>query len=184
MAVKLEKGSRLSLTKEGGASLAKVVLGLGWDITPGAGQVDLDASVATYDGNKNLLETIYFGNKRSKNGSLQHSGDNLTGAGDGDDEQIVIDLSQVDQNVQSIFCTVTSYRGQKFTAVENAYVRVVNSSGGAELCRYELSAGQPYTGVIIARIYRHQGEWKIQALGEFANGNTVKALTTAMVALL
>jgi tellurium resistance protein TerZ len=184
MAVALKKGERLSLTKEAGASLGKVVLGLGWDITPGVSQVDLDASVATFDGNKNLLETIYFGNKRSNNGSIQHSGDNLTGAGEGDDEQIVIDLSQVADNVQSIFCTVTSYRGQKFNVVRNAFVRVVNSSGGAELCRYELSAGQPYTGIILARIYRHQSEWKIAALGEFANGGTVKDLVTSMKSLL
>ena len=184
MTVQLEKGGRLSLTKEAGNQLGKVILGLGWDITAGAGTVDLDASVATYDANKNLLETIYFGNKRSHNGSIQHSGDNLTGAGEGDDEQIVIDLSKVADEVQSIFCTVTSYRGQKFTVVQNAFVRVVNSNGGAELARYNLSAGQPYTGVIIARLYRHQGEWKIAALGEFANGNTVGALRDAMKLLL
>ncbi len=184
MAVKLEKGSRLSLTKEAGGNLAKVLLGLGWDITPGAGQVDLDASVATYDANKNLLETIYFGSKRSQNGSIQHSGDNLTGAGDGDDEQISIDLSKVPDSVQTIFCTVTSYRAQKFTVVKNAYVRVVNTSGNAELCRYELSAGEPYTGIILARIYRHNGEWKIAALGEFANGKTVNELRDSMRNLL
>lgn len=182
--VSLKKGERLSLTKAAGSALNKVILGLGWDITPGAGQVDLDASVATFDANGNELEVIYFGNKGSRNGSITHSGDNLTGAGDGDDEQIVVDLSKVPDAVQSIFCTVTSYRGQKLNVVKNAYVRVVNTADNSEVCRYSLSEGQPTTGIIIARIYRHQGEWKIAALGEFANGNTVKALNSAMKALL
>lgn len=184
MAVNLAKGERLSLTKAAGSALNKVILGLGWDITPGAGQVDLDASVATYDANKKELEVVYFGNKNSRNGSIRHSGDNLTGAGDGDDEQIVLDLSNIPEAVQSIFCTVTSYRGQKLNVVKNAYVRVINAADNSEVCRYSLSDGQPYTGIIIARIYRHQGEWKIAALGEFADGTTVKSLSSNMQALL
>jgi len=173
MSVSLIKGQRLSLEKTAGGQLAKVTMGLGWDITPEAGTVDLDASCATYDDQGNLLETVYFRNLRSRDGSIQHSGDNLTGAGDGDDEQIVLDLSKLPANVQSIMFTVTSYRGQQFTVVRNAFGRLVNAADGKEICRYELSVGFPNTALILARLYRHNGEWKIAALGEPADGRVI-----------
>ncbi len=184
MSLSLVKGQKLSLKKGDGSALAKIILGLGWDISRGAGTVDLDASCATFDANKNLLETIYFGSKSSRNGSIKHSGDNLTGAGDGDDEQIVVDLPAVAAEVQSIVFTVTSYRGQKFELVENAFVRIVDAGAGSEVCKYNLSDKRPYTGMIMAKLYRHNGEWKVAALGEAADGRTIADLTTAIAAIL
>lgn len=185
MSLSLVKGQKLSLKKGDGTALAKIILGLGWDISRAAGTVDLDASCATFDANKNVLETIYFGNKSSRNGAIKHSGDNLTGAGDGDDEQIVVDLPKVADDVQSIVFTVTSYRGQKFELVENAFVRIVDASGGgAEVCKYNLSDKRPYTGMIMAKLYRHNGEWKVAALGEAADGRTIADLTAPIAAIL
>jgi tellurium resistance protein TerZ len=186
MSLNLTKGQRLSLTKGDGTALAKIILGLGWDITPSAGTVDLDASCATFDKDKRLLETVYFGDKSSRNGAIKHSGDNLTGEGDGDDEQIVVDLPRIGDEVQSIVFTVTSYQGQKFDVVDNAFVRIVDASsgGGAEICRYNLSEKRPNTAMIMAKLYRYNGQWKVAALGEAADGRTISHLTAAMQAVL
>jgi tellurium resistance protein TerZ len=180
MAVNLVKGQRISLEKEAGKAVARVIMGLGWDT--GREQIDLDASCALIGEDKSVLEAIYFSNKRSKNGSVQHSGDNLTGAGDGDDEQIKVDLGAVDAAVKHIVFAVTSYRGQKFTSVKNAFVRIVDEATGKELCRYSLSDQFPNTGVIMARLYRHNGEWKFAAIGEPADGRTVLDLKAKMQA--
>jgi tellurium resistance protein TerZ len=180
MSLSLVKGQKLSLKKGDGSALSKIILGLGWDITPSAGQVDLDASCATFDANKNLLESIYFGNKSGAKGAIRHSGDNLTGAGDGDDEQIVVDLAAVPAEVQSIVFTVTSYRGQKFEVVEKAFVRIVDGSNNTEVCKYDLSDKRPYTGMIMAKLYRYNGEWKVAALGDAANGRIISELKDAM----
>ncbi len=184
MSLTLVKGQKLSLKKGDGSALAKIILGLGWDITRGAGTVDLDASAATFDADKKLLETIYFSTKSSRNGSIRHSGDSLTGDGDGDDEQISVDLSKVDTAVQSIVFTVTSYRGQKFDLVDNAFVRIVDAPNSAEICKFNLSDKRPYTAMIMAKLYRYNGEWKVAALCEAANGRTIADLTSAMVAVL
>lgn len=183
MAVKLAKGQKVSLSKDlnGGNALAVIKMGLGWDT--GSETIDLDASCALYDAQKNQLDTVWFRQLKSKCGSFQHSGDNLTGAGDGDDEVISVDLNKVPANVQHIVFAVTSYRGQKFTAVQNAFVRICNGAGGAELCRYELSAKTPNTAMIMARLYRHNGEWKFAALGEPADGRTVGDLAAAITRL-
>lgn len=184
MSLSLVKGQKLSLQKGDGTALTKIFLGLGWDITRGAGTVDLDASCATFDKNKNLLEQVYFGNKSSSDGAIKHSGDNLTGAGDGDDEQIVVDLARVGADVQSIVFTVTSYQGQKFDLVDNAFVRIVDAATQGEVCKYNLSDKRPNTAMIMAKLYRHNGEWKVAALGEAADGRTIGNLTSAMVAVL
>lgn len=184
MSLSLVKGQKLSLKKGDGTALAKIILGLGWDITPGAGQVDLDASCATFDKDKKLIETIYFGNKNSRGNAIVHSGDNLTGDGDGDDEQIVVDLSKVSDDVQSIVFTVTSYRGQKFDIVDNAFVRIVDAGANAEVCKYNLSDKRPNTGMIMAKLYRHNGEWKVAALGEAADGRTIHDLAAAIATVL
>lgn len=180
MAVNLVKGQRISLEKEAGKAVTRVIMGLGWDT--GREQIDLDASCALIGEDKSVLEAIYFSNKRAKNGSVQHSGDNLTGAGDGDDEQIKVDLGAVDAAVKHIVFAVTSYRGQKFTSVKNAFVRIVDEATGKELCRYSLSDQFPNTGVIMARLYRHNGEWKFAAIGEPADGRTVLDLKAKMQA--
>lgn len=175
MSVSLSKGQRVSLAKTAGASgeLASIIMGLGWDISPEAGTVDLDASCAMFDAQGNPLETVYFGNKQDRARSIIHSGDNLTGAGDGDDEQIRVDLSKVPANVANIVFTVTSYRGQEFTVVRGAFCRVINGANNQEICKYQLSVGFKGTALILARLYRHNGEWKIATLGEPADGRTI-----------
>ena len=173
MAINLAKGQKISLDKEAGKAVTKVTMGLGWDT--GRVQVDLDASCALFADDNSLIETVFFGTpgKKNANGSVIHSGDNLTGAGDGDDEQIKVDLSKVDTRVKNIVFTVNSYRGQKFTVVENAFVRIVNQDDGKELCRFNLSEKYSTTGLIMARLYRHNGEWKFATIGEGADGQTV-----------
>ncbi len=158
MAINLAKGQKISLDKEAGKAVTKVTMGLGWDT--GRVQVDLDASCALFADDNSLIETVFFGTpgKKNANGSVIHSGDNLTGAGDGDDEQIKVDLSKVDTRVKNIVFTVNSYRGQKFTVVENAFVRIVNQDDGKELCRFNLREKYSTTGLIMARLYRHNGE--------------------------
>ncbi len=183
MPVTLTKGQKVSLSKDlnGGNPLSVIKMGLGWDC--GSETVDLDASCALYDAAKNQVDTVWFRQLKSKDGSVVHSGDNLTGAGDGDDEVISVDLTKVPASVMHIVFAVTSYRGQKFSVVENAFVRIVNAAGGAELCRYELGAKVPNTAMIMARLYRHNGEWKFAALGEPADGRTVGDLTAAITRL-
>lgn len=183
MSLPLTKGQRLPLKKGDNTALVKICAALGWDITPSAGRVDLDANFSTFDKNKNLLENIYFGNKNGCAGAVAHGGDNLTGAGDGDDETIQIDLSKLPANVEHAFVTVTSYTGQKFTVVEKAFVRIYDATKPAdELCRFDLTDKFPNTAIIMARIYRHNGEWKIHALGVPADGAKVTDITRAMVA--
>lgn len=182
MAISLSKGQKVSLKKPDGSALSKILLGLGWDV--GEQDIDLDASAVTIDAQGRLLESIYYGHKKSKNESIIHSGDNLTGAGKGDDEQILVDLDKLPAEVQNLVLTVTSYRGQRFTAVQNAFVRIVNRSDSQELFRYELSEKYDNTGIIFARIYRHNGEWKVAALGEPANGRTISDLIPAIKKLL
>jgi tellurium resistance protein TerZ len=181
MAINLSKGQKLSLKKDDGQAITSILLGLGWDV--GSQQIDLDASCATFDQNRQLLETIYFGNKNSKNGAIKHSGDNLTGEGEGDD-QILVDLNSLPASVQNVVLTVTSYRGQRFTSVKNAYVRIVNRKDSQELCRYNLTEKYDTTGIIMARLYRHNGEWKVAAMGEPANGKTISDLIPTIKKIL
>ncbi len=180
MSFSLVKGQKVSLKNGDGGAVTKIMLGLGWDVSPSAGDVDLDAPCATFDADKNVLEYVYFGNKDDSARSIHHKGDNLTGDGDGDDEQIIVDLLRVPAQVQSLVFTVTSFRGQKFEFIDNAFVRVIDVTSGAELCKYNLSDKRPYTAMIMAKAYRHNGEWKVAALGEAADGRTVKDLAGVM----
>ncbi len=183
MAINLSKGQAVSLKKPDGGALSNILLGLGWDVGDEE-QIDLDASAATFDAKGKLLETIYFGNEKSENKSIIHSGDNLTGGGDGDDEQILVDLNSLPAEVQNLVLTVTSYRGQRFTAVKNAFVRIVNRADSQELFRYELSEKYRSTGIMFARIYRDNGEWKVAAVGEPADGRIISDLIPAIKKLL
>ncbi len=181
MAINLEKGQKINLQKADGSSLQKVVLGVGWDVAKskgflgfggGAGSIDLDASCILFDDNKQVLDVVYFGQLRSKDGSIVHSGDNLTGEGDGDDEQITVSLPQLPANVKSLVFTVSSFRGQTFEKVENAFCRLVDQSSGQEIAKYSLSTQGAHTALIIAKIYRHNNEWKMHAIGESTQGRT------------
>jgi tellurium resistance protein TerZ len=185
MGVKLDKGHKLTLKKENGGQLTSITLGLGWDVASGGffggGSIDLDASCVLLDGSKKKVDVAWFAQLKSRDGSVVHTGDNRTGAGEGDDEQIKVDLTKVPASVQYLVFTVNSYQGQTFDRVKNAFVRIVDNDG-KELCRYDLAAKGSHTGIIMGKLYRHNGEWKFHAVGEPASGRTVEAIMPAIVA--
>ncbi|MDO4700497.1 MAG: TerD family protein [Moraxella sp.] len=191
MAVNLQKGQKISLEKEAGGALSQVKMGLGWDVASagksggflgglfggGSGDsIDLDASVVMFNNNKQPTDVVYFGQLQSKDGSILHTGDNRTGAGDGDDEVINVDLSRIPADVQALVFTVNSFTGQSFEKVANAYCRILNASNNSEVARYNLSAQGSHTAMILAKVYRHNGEWKMHAIGETAHGRTFNDL--------
>jgi tellurium resistance protein TerZ len=193
MAITLTKGQKISLVKEAGGALTKVIMGLGWDAAKrsggvlgflgggAGGSIDLDASCLMFDAAKNLVDTVWFRQLRSQDGSVIHTGDNRTGDGDGDDEQIIVDLSQVPASVQSLVFVVNSFTGQTFDAVANAFCRMVNVSNKQEVARYSLSGGGKYTAQIMAKVYRYNGEWKMHAIGEPSSGRTFQDMLPQVV---
>ena len=185
MAVNLQKGQKISLEKEAGGALTSVVMGLGWDVAKKKGlfgfgggnqSIDLDASCFMFDDNNRPVDLVWFRQLRSKDGSIQHSGDNLTGEGDGDDEQIAVNLARVPAQVKSLVFTVNNFTGQDFSQVENAYCRLVDGQSGKEIARYDLSAQGSHNAQIMAKLYRHNGEWKMHAIGENGQGRTADEL--------
>ena len=174
MPISLQKGQKVSLTK-GNPGLRKIMVGLGWDINAfdSGADFDLDASafLAGADGRcPTEREFIFYGNLEHSSGAVKHMGDNLTGEGDGDDEQIEVDLSKVPANIEKIAFTVTIYdaetRHQNFGQVSNAFCRIVDESTGAELVRFDL--GEDFsieTAIVVGELYKHNGEWKFNALG-------------------
>ncbi len=186
MAISLVKGQKISLEKEAGTSLSKVIMGLGWDAVQKKSffskttSIDLDASCALFDADKNIVDVVYFGQLKSKDGSIIHTGDNQTGEGDGDDEQILVNLSQIPQNIQAVVFTVNSYRGQTFNEVENAYCRLVNPENRSEIAKFVLTGGGSHTAMVMAKVYRHNNEWKMHAIGESTNGKTIQDLAIKM----
>lgn len=189
MGVTLAKGQKISLEKEAGGALTKVVMGLGWDVAQkkgflgklsGPASVDLDASCVMFDDSNNPVDAIWFQQLKSKDGSIQHTGDNLTGAGDGDDEQIIVDLSRVPANVKTLMFVVNSFTGQNFSQIENAFCRIVNATNNQEVAKFNLSGQGDHNASIMAKVYRHGGEWKMHAIGETASGRTFQDLMPAM----
>lgn len=185
MSVNLQKGQKISLDKEAGGSLSRVVMGLGWDAIKKKGlfgfgakteSVDLDASCLLFDENGHAVDAVWFRQLKSRDGSIVHTGDNRTGAGDGDDEQIIVDLSHVPPQVRALVFTVNSFTGQNFSQVENAYCRIVNAANQQEVARYDLSVQGAHTAQIMAKLYRHNGEWKMHAIGENGSGRTFDEL--------
>ena len=199
MAVNLSKGQKISLEKEAGGALSQIKMGLGWDVGAApqksggflgglfggggsaGGSIDLDASCIMLDANKQMVDAIWFGQLQSKDSSIQHTGDNRTGAGDGDDEVINVNLSRIPDHVQALVFTVNSFTGQTFATVNNAFCRLVNASNNSEVARYNLSAQGSHTALILAKIYRHNGEWKMHAIGETASGRTFHDLMPAIL---
>lgn len=179
MAISLKKGQKVDLTKTN-PGLKNILIGLGWDTNKydGGSDFDLDASVFLLkaDGKVNGNEDfVFYGNLKHVSGSVEHLGDNLTGAGEGDDEQVKIDLSKVPENIEKIDFTVTIYeadeRKQNFGQVENAFIRVMNAENNEELIRYDL--GEDFsveTAVVIGELYRNKGEWKFNAIGSGFSG--------------
>ncbi|MFJ4191976.1 TerD family protein [Kitasatospora sp. NPDC089509] len=179
MPVSLSKGGNVSLTKEA-PGLSAVSIGLGWDVrtTTGA-EFDLDASAIVLNADGKVLSNahfIFFNNTSAPDGTVVHTGDNRTGEGAGDDESINVDLASLPAEAVKITFPVTIYdgtaRGQNFGQVRNAYIRVVNAAGGAEIARYDLSEdAATETAMIFGELYRNNGEWKFRAVGQgYASG--------------
>ncbi|MBF0100243.1 MAG: TerD family protein [Desulfobacterales bacterium] len=191
MAVNLSKGQKISLKKEANSTLTKVIMGLGWDAVKkkgffgsSPGSIDLDASCIMFDDTKKLVDVVWFRQLKSKDGSIVHTGDNRTGAGEGDDEQIIVDLEKVPANVKYLVFVVNSFTGQTFNQVENAFCRIVDTKNNAEIAKYTLSGGGNYTAQIMTKVYRHDNEWKMHAIGEPANGRTFQDIAPTIQAFL
>ena len=190
MAVNLEKGQRISLEKEGGKGLSRVIMGLSWDSPtyPGflgfgdtpSGAVDLDASCVLFDNDGKKKDVVWYRQLKSKDGSIRHTGDSMSGEGDGDDEQIVVDLLQVPESIKTLIFTVNSFKGHDFSTVKNAKCRLVNGINGWEIASYNLSTMGSHTGQLMCRVYRHNGEWKMHAIGDINNGKTFEDLLPLM----
>lgn len=181
MSVSLQKGQKVSLSKEH-AGLSKMMVGLGWDeaqkakggfFAPKPKPIDCDASALLLKNGKlcDKSDIIYFGNLGHKTGAIQHMGDNLTGAGEGDDEQIFVDLGRIPAEYDRIVVVVNIYqalqRKQHFGMIQNAFIRLVDQRNNSEMCRYNLTDDYSgMTAMIFGEIYRHNGEWKFSAVGQ------------------
>jgi tellurium resistance protein TerD len=179
MAISLNKGGNLSLSKTD-PNLNNIIIGLGWDARPTDGQdFDLDASafMLKSDGKvRSDTDFIFYNQMRSSCGSVEHKGDNRTGAGDGDDESVLLQLNKIPAEIEKVAFTVTihdaEFRKQNFGQVSNAFIRVVNKDTGVEVARYDLSEDASIeTAMIFGEVYRHNGEWKFKAVGQgYAGG--------------
>ena len=184
MSISLQKGQKVSLTKEN-AGLSNVLIGLGWDeaqrgrggfFAPKPQPIDCDASAIVLQNGKLMdpSDVVYFGNLQHKSGTIRHMGDNLTGAGEGDDEQILVDLSRVPAEYGMIVIVANIYeamkRNQHFGMIENAFIRLVDGKTNREMCKYNLSENYSgMTAMIFGEVYRHNGEWKFNAIGQGTN---------------
>ncbi|MBS6291935.1 MAG: TerD family protein [Oscillibacter sp.] len=185
MSVSLQKGQKISLTK-GNEGLSKVIIGLGWDeaakskggllgglFGSSGPAIDCDASAFVLQNGKlaDKKDIVYFGNLKHYTGTVQHMGDNLTGAGEGDDEQVVVDLARVPAEYDRIVLVVNIYqavqRRQHFGMIQNAFIRIVDARNNQEMCRYNLSENYDnMTAMIFGEVYRNNGEWKFNAIGQ------------------
>lgn len=191
--VSLEKKQSVSLAKQSGSPLTSLQFGLGWDpakksgflgkLFGGENSIDLDASVVLLDAQGKNIDTVWFRQLNSKCGSVKHSGDNLTGEGDGDDESIKIDLTRLPPNIEHLAFTVNSFRGQTFDDVENAFCRVVDQ-GGKELAKYTLTEQGKHTGILISSLQRSGGEWKFTAHGLPCRGRVIDDMLSEIVSAL
>lgn len=194
MALTLSKNQSISLEKTGGAGLTKITLGLGWDpvksgffgkLMGGGGEIDLDASCILFDEQFNAVDLVWFRQLASKDGSIQHSGDNRTGEGDGDDESIRVDLEKLPPSVKYLALTCNSFTGQTFEKVENAYCRIVDDANRKELGRFNLAEKGGHTGVVMASLTRVGPQnWEFKAIGKTTNGRTADDLVNLAVEAL
>ena len=196
MSVSLQKGQKVSLSKEN-AGLSKVIIGLGWDevkrarggfFAPKPQPIDCDGSAFVLKNGKltNKEDIVYFGNLRHKSGTIQHMGDNLTGAGEGDDEQIIVDLARIPGEYDRIVIVVNIYqavkRNQHFGMIQNAFIRLVDGRNNHEMCRYNLTENYSgMTAMIFGEVYRHNGEWKFNAIGQGTNDPGIGELANRYV---
>lgn len=179
MGVSLAKGQNVVLNQDG-TPLADVTVGLGWDAQPAGGaDIDLDASAVICGPDRKVLSDehfVFYNNLASPDGAVRHTGDNTTGEGEGDDEQLLVDLDRLDARVEQVVFTVSIHdaaaRGQNFGQVSDAYIRVVDNLTGREMCRYELSYdAAEETAMVFGALYRRGGDWKFRAIGQgYASG--------------
>lgn len=191
MSISLQKGQKVSLTKDN-AGLGKIVVGLGWDeaprerrglFAPKPQAIDCDASALLLQGGRlqNNRDVVYFGNLTHSSGTVQHMGDNLTGEGEGDDEQIVIDLARVPAQYDKIVVVVNIYqamkRNQHFGMIRNAFIRLVDARNNREMCRYNLTDDYSgMTAMIFGEVYRYNGEWKFNSVGQGTSDGSISEL--------
>lgn len=174
--VSLQKNQTVSLVKGGRPLLTSVRMGLGWEPAYRGKDIDLDASVIAYGPDRKKIDACYFGKLTILGGVIQHSGDNLTGEGGGDDEAITVHLGDVPQQVTGLVFTVNSFSGQKFTEVSKAYCRLLDGAG-QELVRFDLTGAEPRTGVMMCKLIRQfSGEWEMTAMGEYVDSRTVRGM--------
>ncbi|MFC1419797.1 TerD family protein [Streptacidiphilus cavernicola] len=175
--VSLTKGGSVSLVKDGRPFLSSVRMGLGWEPAYGGRAVDLDASVIAFDSNRKELEKVWFMHLQAFNGAIQHHGDNLTGAGYGDDEVISVHLQSLPPQVTGLVFMVNSFSGQRFTDVAKAYCRLIDDGSNAELVRFDLTHAEARTGVLVCKLVRMQsGEWVMTALEEYHDAKSARGM--------
>lgn len=192
MTINLAKGQRVSLAKQDGGALSRVRMGLGWDAVKKRGffgglkmqTIDLDASCLMFDGNGRLLDQVWFNQLQSKDGAVVHTGDNLTGAGVGDDESIIVDLTRLSPTVATLVFVVNSFTGQNFSQIENAFCRVVDSMTEVELAKFELTGSGTHNAQVMAKLTRSAQGWEMTAIGAIANGRTFKDLLPVVATVL
>ncbi len=191
MSVRLQKGQKVSLSKDNDG-LDKVIVGLGWDEASkgglfgafrGQSNIDCDASALVLSNGKlvDKNDIVFFGNLKHPSGTIQHMGDNLTGAGAGDDEQIMISLAQVPEQYDHIVLVVNIYqaakRKQSFGMIKNAFIRIIDGRTNQEMCKYDLSESYDgMTAMIFGEVYRHNGEWKFNAIGQATQDDGLQEL--------
>lgn len=196
MSVSLQKGQKVNLSKDN-AGLSKIMIGLGWDevqrkkrglFAPKPAEIDCDASALLLSGGKVMRkeDLVFFGNLRHDSGAVLHMGDNLTGAGDGDDEQIAVDLAQVPARYDRIVIVVNIYhafkRNQHFGMIQNAFIRLVDAGNNREMCRYNLTENYSgMTGMVFGEVYRYNNEWKFNAIGQGTNDGSISDLVKRYV---
>ncbi|QTZ91321.1 TerD family protein [Streptomyces auratus] len=176
--VSLQKNQTVSLVKGGRPVLSSVRMGLGWEPAFQGRSIDLDASVIAYGPDRKKVDNCFFGKLMILGGAIQHSGDNLTGEGAGDDEAITVHLGGLPPEVTGLVFVVNSFSGQKFSDVAKAYCRLLDAQSGEELVRFDLTHAEPRTGVMMAKLIRQfSGEWEMTAMGEFVDARTVRGMT-------
>ncbi len=175
--VNLQKNQTVSLVKGGRPVLTSVKMGLGWEPAFRGKDIDLDASVIAFGVDRKKIDACFFGKLAILNGAIQHSGDNLTGEGGGDDESITVHLGGLPPEVTGLVFTVNSFSGQKFTDVAKAYCRLLDAQTGEELVRFDLTHAEPRTGVMMAKMIKQfSGEWEMTAMGEYVDSRTVRGM--------
>jgi tellurium resistance protein TerZ len=187
--VSLSKGQSVSLVKAGGGTLTSVRMGLGWDAMKKKGMfggskkqsIDLDASCLVFDAAGQLIDQVWFQQLTSRDGSIRHTGDNLTGAGEGDDESIIVDLTGLPAVVSTLVFVVNSFTGQNFSQIENAYCRLVDTTNEGELARFELTGSGTHNSQVMAKLTRGPSGWNMTAIGAIANGRTFRDLLPAVI---